>query len=132
MGTIARDANPRFGVCVVLPIALLGLGACAIHPVPEDVTGVRTTQIVHRIRCEAREAVGEAEKWFITSKPEKLQTMKSVGIVYSFTLAGTETNSLMASATVTKPLMHGMWSYSPNLGDSLTRANTRTFTIIEL
>jgi hypothetical protein len=33
------------------------LSGCAIHPVPEDVTGVNTYHIVRQIRCEAREAV---------------------------------------------------------------------------
>lgn len=30
---------------------------CAIHPVPEDVTGVSTYHIVRQIRCETREAI---------------------------------------------------------------------------
>lgn len=33
------------------------LTGCAIHPVPEDVTGVDTVDIVKQIRCEAREAL---------------------------------------------------------------------------
>ena len=32
------------------------LSSCAIHPVPEDVTGVDTYHIVRQIRCETREA----------------------------------------------------------------------------
>ncbi len=32
-------------------------GGCAIHPLPEDVTGVSTYHIVRQIRCEARAAV---------------------------------------------------------------------------
>jgi len=36
--------------------ALLLLGGCAIHPVPEDVTGVTTYEIARQIRCETREA----------------------------------------------------------------------------
>lgn len=32
------------------------LSGCAIHPVPEDVTGLNTAQIVRKIRCEARQA----------------------------------------------------------------------------
>jgi len=131
MGAIAKNANSRFGVCIILPVAFFGLGACAIHPVPEDVTGVKTTQIVHRIRCEAKVAVLNAHDWFRTHHPEKLQRMESVGIVYSFTLAGTVTNNLGASATVTKPLAHGMWNYNPMLGDNLTRQNTRVFTVVD-
>jgi hypothetical protein len=30
---------------------------CSIHPLPEDVTGVSTPDIVRRIRCEGREAI---------------------------------------------------------------------------
>ena len=36
--------------------AALLLAGCAIHPVPEDVTGVDTYHIVRQIRCETREA----------------------------------------------------------------------------
>jgi hypothetical protein len=37
---------------------VLSLGAgCAIHPVPEDVTGVDTYHIVRQIRCETRETI---------------------------------------------------------------------------
>src|SRR5215467_3644137 len=32
------------------------LSSCAIHPLPEDVTGVDTAGIVKQIRCEARDA----------------------------------------------------------------------------
>jgi len=39
-------------------VALSFLGAgCAIHPLPEDVTGVTTYHIVRQIRCEARETI---------------------------------------------------------------------------
>ena len=44
-------------------VVLLGFGltsaGCAIHPVPEDVTGVTTYQIARQIRCETREAAKE-------------------------------------------------------------------------
>jgi hypothetical protein len=36
--------------------AALALSNCAIHPVPQDVTGVTTYQIVRQIRCETRAA----------------------------------------------------------------------------
>src|SRR5262249_41293174 len=35
----------------------LGAAGCAIHPLPDDVTGISTHLIVKRIRCEARDAV---------------------------------------------------------------------------
>ena len=37
-------------------IAALMVAGCAIHPEPEDVTGVTTAGIVKQIRCEARDA----------------------------------------------------------------------------
>src|SRR5260370_42701367 len=33
------------------------MSGCAIHPLPEDVTGVSTYHIVRQIRCEARDAI---------------------------------------------------------------------------
>jgi hypothetical protein len=46
----------NFRVLAVLSISLLSAG-CAIHPVPENVTGVDTEDIVRQIRCEARDAL---------------------------------------------------------------------------
>ena len=40
-------------------VAVLLVTGCAIHPVPEDVTGVDTYHIVRQIRCETREAAAE-------------------------------------------------------------------------
>lgn len=40
--------------------ALCLLAGCAIRPLPEDVTGVRTPDIVRQIRCETRQAAIEA------------------------------------------------------------------------
>src|SRR5207249_2348270 len=37
-------------------LALIAAG-CAIHPLPENVTGVPTYTIVRQIRCETRQAV---------------------------------------------------------------------------
>jgi hypothetical protein len=39
--------------------AVLLLAGCALHPVPEDVTGVDTYHIVRQIRCETRQATAE-------------------------------------------------------------------------
>ena len=45
----------------VIKSAVLGcafvLGACSIHPLPDDVTRRSTFQIVQKIRCEARDAI---------------------------------------------------------------------------
>lgn len=41
---------------IAVVAASLLLTNCAIHPVPEDVTGVTTYEIARQIRCETREA----------------------------------------------------------------------------
>jgi len=52
-----------YRLLVVLSFAAL-LAGCAIHPLPENVTGVDTADIVRQIRCESREAViNETRKW---------------------------------------------------------------------
>jgi hypothetical protein len=45
----------KLGICALLPA--LWLGGCAIHPLPEDVTGNTTYLIVQKLRCEARDAL---------------------------------------------------------------------------
>jgi hypothetical protein len=99
------------------PLGLsLSLAACAIHPLPEDVAGLTTAQIVHRIRCEAREAVIKARS-IIAAEPAdtsqkmkrrqaKLTTLDAIGIVYSFTLNGQEMDNLnkTTGATYVKQL----------------------------
>jgi hypothetical protein len=43
------------------------LAGCAIHPLPENVTGVDTPDIVRQIRCESREAViHEIKQWLVS------------------------------------------------------------------
>jgi len=49
----------------VLAVASL-IGGCAIHPVPEDVTGLDTADIVKQIRCETRDAARKTIVKFLT------------------------------------------------------------------
>jgi hypothetical protein len=42
--------------CLAALAAASLIGGCAIHPVPEDVTGLDTAEIVKQIRCETRDA----------------------------------------------------------------------------
>jgi hypothetical protein len=50
-----------------------------------------------------------------------------IGIVYSFSLSGTETDAFTPSATFTS----GAWTFNPAVGDTVMRQNVRTFTIID-
>ena len=59
---------------LVLAAALLASG-CSIHPVPADVTGVDTKDIVKQIRCETRAALtdeirAQIKKWAAAGSPE--------------------------------------------------------------
>ena len=48
------------------------LVGCAIHPLPEDYSGVPTSHIVRQIRCETREAVIDFIIGFLTKNPNKV------------------------------------------------------------
>jgi hypothetical protein len=129
----------------LLPVALSGsFGACAIHPLPENVTGVKTAGIVHRIRCEARDAVDQAQRRLIQRLEQvrsarrreiiesRQNILRQIGIVFSFSLQGQEQDNLStASATFAQPLSNGSFTFNPSVGDSVTRGNIRTFTVIE-
>src|SRR5262245_15017459 len=41
--------------CLAAVVAVSLMAGCAIHPVPEQVTGVSTSDIVKQIRCETRD-----------------------------------------------------------------------------
>ena len=54
------------GARLALSVALLAAGGCAIHPLPEDVSGVTSRHIARQIRCETREAVIDAVLGYLT------------------------------------------------------------------
>jgi hypothetical protein len=49
------------------------LTGCAIHPLPEDVSGVPTYVIVRQIRCETRQAVIENAIHWLTSEQNQIE-----------------------------------------------------------
>ena len=109
--------------------------------------------IVHKIRCEAREAVISARVRYLHSiytdvvdldslrrrvklgvsplVAYNLNYFSTTGIVYSFTLDATENNNASFTADVIKPLAHGTATFTPTAGNALTRENIRTFTITD-
>jgi hypothetical protein len=109
-----------------------GLAACAIHPLPENVTGVKTSQIVHRNRCEARDALMRVQQRLIEkNRQASLETLTKIGIVLSYSLDITETDSLTASTTFEQLLTKGMFTFNPNASNVLKRENTRVFTVAD-
>jgi hypothetical protein len=134
-------------------VVLSGLGACSIHPLPNDVTGYKTATIVRKIRCEARDAVLSAvleilhkdgrhpelndvaslqsleKKSLVSWEQNKLNALENIGIVYDFSLHGNETDGLMFTSDIVKPLKNGTETYSPSLGNMTERDNVRAFTV---
>lgn len=139
-----------------LSTLLVGLCACSIHPLPQDVTGVKTATIVHQNRCEARNAVIDAQTTYLrhngyavadlnelreikaskTLNPivkNNLAYFDTTAIVYSYSLDGTETNGLTFNADEIEPLTHpGTATISPSAANTLMRDNVRTFTISDI
>jgi hypothetical protein len=110
----------------------LGTAACAVHPLPEDVTGVRTVAIVNKIRCEAAEAVQRSWNEFKGRLDATDQGIfDKTAIAYSFTLDMLETNNVDATLDLTKIITNGTVTANPTAGMDRTRHNIRTFTIID-
>jgi hypothetical protein len=64
---------------VVRAIALglsVSIGSCAIHPLPEDFSGVSTYHIVRQIRCEARQAVIHTALSWLTTQTYDLDAQR--------------------------------------------------------
>src|ERR1700748_1107678 len=109
-----------------------GVGGCAIHPLPENVTGVKTSQIVHRNRCEAAAAVFKIERWLLRHhKQDAAKALLNIGIALSYTLDMTETDGVTAATNFEQLVTHGTFSANPGASDTLTRENKRTFTVAD-
>lgn len=52
------------------------LASCAIHPLPEDVSGVSTYHIVRQIRCETREAIIDSAIGWLSNDENNLEAQK--------------------------------------------------------
>jgi hypothetical protein len=110
----------------------LGTAACAVHPLPEDVTGVSTVAIVNKIRCEAAEAVQQSWRSFKdTLGDTDRKIFDRAAIAYSFTFDITETNNVDATLDLTKIITNGTATASPTAGMDRTRRNIRQFTVID-
>ncbi len=51
----------------------LAVAGCAIHPLPEDVSGVPTYPIVRQIRCETRQAIIDTGLGWLTSEQNQIE-----------------------------------------------------------
>jgi hypothetical protein len=114
-------------------IAALGLSACSIHPIPFDVPGYRTVDIVRKIRCEAAKAIDLHVVQAFNSKSDKktLEQYLRTAIVYRFTFTITESNNAGAAAGFKLPLTHGTFTLGLGGGAERERSGTRDLTVTD-
>ena len=60
-----------------------GSSGCAIHPLPEDVTGVKTFEIVKRIRCETKQAIYDSAVGWLTHDPKVDPASRAIGLQFA-------------------------------------------------
>jgi hypothetical protein len=147
-----------FRVLSLSILASLLVEGCAIRPLPEDLPGgADTFTIVRKVRCEASDAIVQSRLEYVSRRlnitpplqtinelselekankiPPKmmdnLNKISQAGIVYAFTLEGTEMDNASISANITGPLNYGTVSLGPSASNMLKRDNTRTFTVID-
>jgi hypothetical protein len=117
---------------IVILLLSCASGACAIHPLPENVTGVKTAQIVHRNRCEAQEALRHIEGWLVEKhNVVAAEMLTKIGVVLSYSLDMSETNGLTANTTFAQILANSTTTFTPTSTDMLMRENTRAFTVAD-
>jgi hypothetical protein len=63
-------------------VLLLGSGGCAIHPLPEDFAGDKTTRIVQKIRCEARDSVIRKTIVYLKIDASRFPKAHALGVSY--------------------------------------------------
>jgi hypothetical protein len=119
------------GKIVIIMLCCI-LSACAIHPLPENATGVKTSDIVHRNRCEAADALFRAEQWLLyKNKLAAAQALTKIGIVLSYQLDMTESDGVTANFSLEQLLPKTTTTFNPNASDMLKRENTRDFTVAD-
>lgn len=105
--------------CSSLCLALLG---CSIHPIPDDLVGDTTVQIVKKIRCETRLAV---------EKHASGARYKTAAIAYDFRFTVTENNRASGAAGFGLPFTNGRFSLNIGAGEDKQRIGVRNFQVVE-
>jgi hypothetical protein len=130
-----------------MAVLAFGVLGCSTHPLPQDVSGVSTVDIVKKIRCEAKDglqaALAKAASQSAASKRhvEQIVSVSTIGFEFNFVM--TEDNAAhlstlsfeRASATAGdgfKLIVVGDIAADPKAKDSpLSRTNTRTFRVVD-
>jgi hypothetical protein len=101
----------------------LAVSGCAIHPLPEDYTPKDTFEIVHAIRCEARQAI-------LDHAPEKLFEPAIIGFEFTLTMSEKDKANL-TNLEFKKVLSPGSLTVPFNASAEKDRSNERNFKILE-
>lgn len=99
------------------------LAGCSVHPLPEDVTRKSTHDIVHKFRCEAKQAI-------LDYAPEKLFEPAVLGYEFNFKI--TENNNINADLdfkNLFKP--PAFFDLRTKAGAQKQRISDRNFKIVE-
>jgi hypothetical protein len=85
MSTFLRTAErcAAFRVCASVVGIAISVASCAIHPVPEDVTGVPTYIIVRQIRCETRQAIIDSALGWLANDDRVDRDSRDIGVQFS-------------------------------------------------
>lgn len=95
---------------------------CSIHPLQEDVTRLPLPEIIHKVRCEAKDAVEYYD-------PHHRFDEVTVTYVFDFTI--TEGNEASADGKFTVPISHGVFSIGFEAGKELERKSDRQIRIAD-
>lgn len=159
MQPTSKSVPPGEGFSLLLAVAVAALsGGCAIHPLPDNVTGYDTYDIVAKIRCEAQEAVQDKAIALFEQVPstqalaERLKADRSqfktlnrlrldpivaffvkkyseAAIAYEFTFDITEQNVATAQANFLGPISNGVFRAGVGGNADFSRQNVRHFQV---
>lgn len=111
----------RFGIFASASACILLLG-CSIHPIPDDLVGDTTVQIVKKIRCETRLAI---------EKHASQARYKSAAVAYDFRFTVTENNRGSGAAGFAFPFTNGRFSLNVGAGEDKQRIGVRNFQVVD-
>jgi hypothetical protein len=111
---------------IVLGAALafqFAIAGCSVHPLPEDYSRKDTFDIVHAIRCEARQAI-------LQHAPEKLFEPAVLGFEFTFDIKEND-NANLSSLEFTRLFTAGSLTLPVNASADKKRSSNRNFKILE-
>jgi hypothetical protein len=121
LGSFARPDFRALATKAVLPLlSAVALAGCSTHPVQQDVTGLRTVDIVNHLRCETRLGIQDFYYRYILT-----------GIAYDFSFDVTEENGAGFSADPIRLITGGTAGVALGASGDFRRNNLRHFIVSE-